>query len=837
MHKNNLKTSPSIDIIGSKTLISCYLVKLFFARLVFISFLVFSLIVHSIDVEAKGLRKADIVEKSLLNSNRLGLVAGLNDDAATKDINISAVDGVSIIASADTFRSNSKSETKTASVSYGGSVGASIGFQEAENSARSTTYNNSLISAEGGNLNVTSGGDTKLSGANLEATDTALTVGGDLTVESLQNDSHSRSKSKGATVGFSSGGANVGFNFAKGNSDRTWVDDITSITGSNSVTINTAGNTHIKGAKIANENAAGEDLGNLTLATNSLTFEDIKNSDESRNRGGGFSISGLGGKGDTTDSSQANPTATRNKAPKGSTTISLVNESRWKEGNTKATIGDGNITIGGETATAEQLLGLNRDSNKTEEITRDIIDGALNASVTIDNRLLTKEGRASIKKDFKNLPKNTVQIGKELARPDRIVTGGTKFVGNSLGLESVVRVTEKVEDKIDATLNSLVDGSDKTIGEKYSTYRRARGDVGEVREDKGATEVLNNATDYDAAENKKAYQDATDILQKDNPNGEVAVNVYSDADDLGGGRRAYYDNKGKEVYVNTGTLDISDEKDNVKAIFQENERASRDSGGVTDRGINGKPTDAEDQQVHDYSDRASFVWNRSNQIEGSRTGGSGTSIEDWRNNNANSSTILSGNARNSKVDEGNKENYGKFLLQGVVSGTVATGKHLAKKEVKKKATQKIAEQAVKAAATSALNQEEAPTPEVEGAEGEEVETNAKDNAEEESQIVSTSGGGDKEPDEEDKKKKEVIQKVVKKSFDIQFNNDKKLKKQMRKRGWTYEQIKEALNTKGVPAQGKKNAATRYIHPKTGKSVVVDNKTGEIFHIGKDGFGY
>ena len=509
MHKNNLKTSSSIDIIGSKTLISCYLVKLFFAKLVFISFLVFSLIVHSIDVEAKGLRKADIVEKSLLNSKRLGLIAGLNDDAATKDINISAVDGVSIIASADTFRSNSKSETKTASVSYGGSVGASIGFQEAENSARSTTYNNSLISAEGGNLNVTSGGDTKLSGANLEATDTALTVGGDLTVESLQNDSHSRSKSKGATVGFSSGGANVGFNFAKGNSDRTWVDDITSITGSNSVTINTAGNTHIKGAKIANENAAGEDLGNLTLATNSLTFEDIKNSDESRNRGGGFSISGLGGKGDTTDSSQANPTATRNKAPKGSTTISLVNESRWKEGNTKATIGDGNITIGGETATAEQLLGLNRDSNKTEEITRDIIDGALNASVTIDNRLLTKTGRDSIKDDFKTSGDLIVDIGGGVA--DLFTEKSTNLTGignTNTGL--LKNIQEKlIKRNIGRSLANSADGREATrvLGDESATpaqKQAARNYIAQVARAEGLSKDTIESISYADSEDVSA---------------------------------------------------------------------------------------------------------------------------------------------------------------------------------------------------------------------------------------------------------------------------------------------------------------------------------------------
>ena len=60
---------------------------------------------------------------------------------------------------------------------------------------------------------------------------------------------------------------------------------------------------------------------------------------------------------------------------------------------------------------------------------------------------------------------------------------------------------------------------------------------------------------------------------------------------------------------------------------------------------------------------------------------------------------------------------------------------------------------------------------------------------------------------------------------------------MKKRGWTLKEIKEASKTKGIPAQGKNGPATRYVHPKTGKSIVVDNKTGEVFHVGGTGFKY
>jgi hypothetical protein len=72
---------------------------------------------------------------------------------------------------------------------------------------------------------------------------------------------------------------------------------------------------------------------------------------------------------------------------------------------------------------------------------------------------------------------------------------------------------------------------------------------------------------------------------------------------------------------------------------------------------------------------------------------------------------------------------------------------------------------------------------------------------------------------------------------LRFSNEKKLRKQMRRRGWTDEQIREAMQTPGIPVHGKLHPATRYVHPRTGKSVVVDNVTGEIFHVGGDDFGY
>ncbi len=74
-----------------------------------------------------------------------------------------------------------------------------------------------------------------------------------------------------------------------------------------------------------------------------------------------------------------------------------------------------------------------------------------------------------------------------------------------------------------------------------------------------------------------------------------------------------------------------------------------------------------------------------------------------------------------------------------------------------------------------------------------------------------------------------------------FKSAAKWESQMAQRGWTPEQIDEALGGgQKFPATNNVNpgnGATRYVHPQTGRSVVVDNVTGEVLHVGGDGFLY
>ena len=74
-----------------------------------------------------------------------------------------------------------------------------------------------------------------------------------------------------------------------------------------------------------------------------------------------------------------------------------------------------------------------------------------------------------------------------------------------------------------------------------------------------------------------------------------------------------------------------------------------------------------------------------------------------------------------------------------------------------------------------------------------------------------------------------------------FKSKTKWANQLAKRGWTEKQIGEAISKgrqfKAVNNVNKANRATRYVHPKTGQSVVIDDVTNELIHVGGPGFKY
>lgn len=114
-----------------------------------------------------------------------------------------------------------------------------------------------------------------------------LDVGGNLVVESLQDKSSSSSYSYGVNGGYSetrdkdnnkTGSGNGGTNLSVSMSERKWVTEQTSLTGSH-VNIYVEKKTALTGAVIASTS------NDLTLDTGSLEYSDIKDKDISWNGG------------------------------------------------------------------------------------------------------------------------------------------------------------------------------------------------------------------------------------------------------------------------------------------------------------------------------------------------------------------------------------------------------------------------------------------------------------------------------------------------------------------------------------------------------------------------
>jgi hypothetical protein len=365
------------------------------------------------------------------------------------------------------------------------SLALGAGMSRSKSDTSSTTYNNSTLSAESGTIKINSigttasgnqtGGDTTLKGANLLGQDITLNVGNNLDVESLQNSYLDKSKSFGMNLGggggsrAGSGSVNAGINYSSNKTDRLWVDDQTTIIGTNSVTINVANNTNIAGAAIANSTNGiiGEgaiDGGNLTINTGSLTYSNLQDHDYHQSSGFGISTNigtgvgrnnGSGGAANNTIGQgiapATNPNQQNNYYPNGSTTLSAQSEGYKKEQTTKATIGNGNITIGstqtfdangnpisstgGTTNDPTQLAGLNRDIEKTQKITKDTITGALNTSITIDNRLLVAAYETLSGKELTDEEKKAGKKtqGQLLLDEQKNMTGNTIITGMFVG--------------------------------------------------------------------------------------------------------------------------------------------------------------------------------------------------------------------------------------------------------------------------------------------------------------------------------------------------------------------------------------------------------------------
>ncbi|HTF98932.1 MAG TPA: hemagglutinin repeat-containing protein [Cellvibrio sp.] len=301
---------------------------------------------------------------------------------------------------------------------------AYVGAGENDLDREYVNHRNSHITAKD-TLTVVSGNDTTLSGANLLASDLNMDVGNNLHAESLQDtgsvDGKRWDASGSITVGAGvSGGASVGYGETDGS--RAWVTEQTSLIGTESVNINVGNHTQVDGALIANIKDDGSDGGNLNLDTRTLAFKDLQDHDkeESNYLSIGFSTGG-------------NPGANANTgaSPDSEDSSWKVEGSHYeldREQTTRATIGQGNVTVREDAETgSDSTTGLNRDTQLAQEVTKDKerdIDLYVSSSAIDSAKGLAASGDENTLNQWKD---NVVSV----ADPDawkNVATQGTQVV-------------------------------------------------------------------------------------------------------------------------------------------------------------------------------------------------------------------------------------------------------------------------------------------------------------------------------------------------------------------------------------------------------------------------
>ncbi|SDG81485.1 filamentous hemagglutinin family N-terminal domain-containing protein [Vibrio xiamenensis] len=345
---------------------------------------------------------------SALSGQNVTISSGLNDEdeITVQGSTISASDTlalssntINVTASEDETQSQNSGQSGSISLSlsaHGAATGANINanLSRSGSQSNSTSYTNSSLSSN--RITLSSQQDTNIIGANVSAgSELEVNVGGDLNVASVQNLNTSSSHNQGVSGGLSTStsnsasgtdinGVNGGFNLGSGtSSNRNTIT--TSIISGGSADITVAGNTDLKGAVLATSNEQGEDLGALSLSTNTLTYSDLSNTSYQSNQSA--NVSGNIG---TDKTGQFD-------LSEGSSNLQYSDESNYQKTKSLATIGSGDIQV--TQTDDEQLTSLNRDITQSDKDLYDVTRQQGDFDFTVDHRFFSETGRNKISED------------------------------------------------------------------------------------------------------------------------------------------------------------------------------------------------------------------------------------------------------------------------------------------------------------------------------------------------------------------------------------------------------------------------------------------------------
>ena len=209
-----------------------------------------------------------------------------SDLAAGKNLTLKAEDEIKLLAAANTAEQHSTNKSNSASVGFSVgtdgflvNVGASAGRGKADGA--DLAWTNSHATA-GETLTLQSDGDTTLKGAVAQGEQVVAKVGGDLSIESLQDQSSYDSKQKSAgfsvSIGYGKVSGSVSLAQSKVKSDYASVAEQSGFkAGDAGFQVKVEGNTDLKGAVIASSQRALDEGRNEFETGGALSTEDIHN--------------------------------------------------------------------------------------------------------------------------------------------------------------------------------------------------------------------------------------------------------------------------------------------------------------------------------------------------------------------------------------------------------------------------------------------------------------------------------------------------------------------------------------------------------------------------------
>ncbi|TAM99441.1 MAG: hypothetical protein EPN40_05290, partial [Rhodanobacteraceae bacterium] len=207
---------------------------------------------------------------------------------ASQNATLGALHDLSLTSAQDTYDNTSTNHSSSGSVGVaatfgqgGVALGVTVSAAVAHGDANTTSLQqvNSTVTA-GNALHFVSGNDTTLAGAVMKASQVTGQVGGNLTLQSLQDteQSHNSQTSVSASATFGYGASvSVSFSHANSNSDYANVVHQTGIeAGDGGYDVHVGGNTNLAGTLLTS-NQAVIDANRNTLTTGTLTASTIQN--------------------------------------------------------------------------------------------------------------------------------------------------------------------------------------------------------------------------------------------------------------------------------------------------------------------------------------------------------------------------------------------------------------------------------------------------------------------------------------------------------------------------------------------------------------------------------